>query len=288
MLTVLPEVAREKCFALHGGTAINLFIRNMPRLSVDIDLTYLPIEDRPTSLARIAEALSRISMNVYRRIRGVRIIPRLESGKLLINNNGVDVKIEVNLVNRGVLSDPVALTLCRSAQESFEAFCEVLVVPLGQLYGGKIVAALDRQHPRDLFDIQHLLESIGITEEIRLGFIHYLLCSVRPSHEILMPNFKDQCAAFDHQFSGMTAEPFTYDDFERVRSLLAASILKDLSHKDRIFIIGVNELEPDWSIHDFRQYPAIQWKLQNLELLKVKDPHKYSRQIGQLRAILGQ
>lgn len=146
MLTVLPEVAREKCFALHGGTAINLFIRNMPRLSVDIDLTYLPIEDRPTSLARIAEALSRISVNVYRRIRGVRIIPRLESGKLLINNNGVDVKIEVNLVNRGVLSDPVALTLCRSAQESFEAFCEVLVVPLGQLYGGG--------------SLQHLIDNI--------------------------------------------------------------------------------------------------------------------------------
>lgn len=40
LLAVLPEIAKEHCFALHGGTAINLFIRNMPRLSVDIDLTY--------------------------------------------------------------------------------------------------------------------------------------------------------------------------------------------------------------------------------------------------------
>lgn len=45
LLDVLPLVSKGQCFALHGGTAINLFIRNMPRLSVDIDITYLPIED---------------------------------------------------------------------------------------------------------------------------------------------------------------------------------------------------------------------------------------------------
>lgn len=49
LLSVLPEVAKESCFALHGGTAINLFVRDMPRLSVDIDLTYLPLEDRQSA-----------------------------------------------------------------------------------------------------------------------------------------------------------------------------------------------------------------------------------------------
>ncbi len=287
MLSVLPEVAREKCFALHGGTAINLFIRNMPRLSVDIDLTYLPLEDRNTSIARINEALSRISLNIEKRIRGVRITPRLDAGKLLIHANGVDIKIEVNLVNRGVLSPPVELTLCIDAQQSFDVFCEVQVVPLGQLYGGKIIAALDRQHPRDLFDVQYLMEEVGITDEIRLGFIHYLLCSVRPTHEILMPNFKDQRAAFNHQFSGMTVEPFTYDDFERVRVSLSEVILGSLTPQDRSFIVGFNKLEPDWSIHDFKAYPAIQWKLQNLIHLKKMDPNKFARQIGQLISILG-
>lgn len=53
LLKTLPEVAKETCFALHGGTAINLFIRNMPRLSVDIDLTYLPIEGYETSRTNI-------------------------------------------------------------------------------------------------------------------------------------------------------------------------------------------------------------------------------------------
>ena len=39
----LPVVAKETCFALKGGTALNLFVRDMPRLSVDIDLAYVPL-----------------------------------------------------------------------------------------------------------------------------------------------------------------------------------------------------------------------------------------------------
>ena len=65
LLNVLPEVAKEKDFALHGGTAINLFVRDMPRLSVDIDLTYLPVDERTTSLTTIAEALRRFPMNLF-------------------------------------------------------------------------------------------------------------------------------------------------------------------------------------------------------------------------------
>lgn len=64
LLSVLPLVAKEKCFALHGGTAINLFHHNMPRLSVDIDLTYLPVEDRDTSIAHINKSLHRISQQI--------------------------------------------------------------------------------------------------------------------------------------------------------------------------------------------------------------------------------
>jgi predicted nucleotidyltransferase component of viral defense system len=87
LLAVLPEVAKENCFALHGGTAINLFVRNMPRLSVDIDLTYVPIEDRESSFRHIAQALERIKRNIEKVIRGVRIVPRYDAGKLQISAN---------------------------------------------------------------------------------------------------------------------------------------------------------------------------------------------------------
>ena len=58
LIRTIPLVAAETCFALKGGTAINLFVRDMPRLSVDIDLTYLLVEDRPTSLANIDAAIA--------------------------------------------------------------------------------------------------------------------------------------------------------------------------------------------------------------------------------------
>jgi hypothetical protein len=106
LLNVLPEVAKEKCFALHGGTAINLFVRDMPRLSVDIDLTYLPIEDRATSLTHIAAALEKIKGNIERVIPGVRVNHRKDAAKLQIAANKVDIKLEVNLVNRGHYRTP--------------------------------------------------------------------------------------------------------------------------------------------------------------------------------------
>ena len=158
MLDVLPEIAKEKCFALHGGTAINLFVRNMPRLSIDIDLTYLPIEDRRTTLLHIDEALVRIKNRIEKTMKGSSIVHKNGMGKLLISLNHVEVKLEVNLVGRGILSDPVEMLLCDKAQSDFDAFVAMQVVPIGQLYGGKICAALDRQHPRDLFDVKHLME----------------------------------------------------------------------------------------------------------------------------------
>src|SRR5207249_3526210 len=101
--TVLPEVAKESSFALYGGTAINLFIRDMPRLSVDIDLIYVPIEDRATTLANISKALKTISSRITTIVRGARVVHKEEIGKLQIGAGGVDIKLEVNLVARGTL-----------------------------------------------------------------------------------------------------------------------------------------------------------------------------------------
>lgn len=278
LLTVLPEVAKEKCFALHGGTAINLFVRDMPRLSVDIDLTYLPIENREASLKHIAEALGRIKISLEKIIPGVRITPRLDAGKLQISANRVDIKLEVNLVNRGVLVDPNDMPLCEKAQISFEAFCTIPVVSMGQLFGGKIVAALDRQHPRDLFDVKYLLEKEGFTPEIKEGFLLCLLCSDRPINEVIIPNFQDQRSALANQFSGMTDEPFTYEEYESVREKLVSIIHDHLTDKDREFLLSVKNATPDWDIYDFQRFPSINWKLQNLQKLKDKNPDKHKEQ----------
>lgn len=257
LLSVLPEVAKEKCLALHGGTAINLFIRDMPRLSVDIDLTYLPIEDRKTSLKNIAEALERIKKNIEKVVVGVRITPRLDIGKLQISANRVDVKLEVNLVNRGVLTEPIEMKLCEKAQSEFEAFLTMPIVSTGQLFGGKIVAALDRQHPRDLFDVKYLLETEGFTGEMKEGFLFCLLCSDRPINEIIVPNLQDQRLALANQFSGMTDEGFTYEEYENIRKKLVSAIHQNLNDRDKEFLLSFKNLTPDWSIYDFQHFPRL-------------------------------
>jgi len=283
LLNVLPEVAKENCFALHGGTAINFFVRDMPRLSVDIDLTYLPIEDRPTTFANIAAALERIKASLEKVILDVRITHRQDVGKLQISVRGVDVKVEVNLVMRGTLATPVKLQLCQKAQNEFEAFSAINVVPIGQIYGGKICAALDRQHPRDLFDIKDLLKNKGFTKEIKEGFLLCLLSSDRPINEVISPNFRDQHSAMDNQFAGMSEEAFSYEEYEAVRKNLVKTIHENLSMKDKSFLLSVKDVTPDWSIYNFERYPAVAWKLQNLQKVKVSNPEKHAKQYNDLK-----
>jgi predicted nucleotidyltransferase component of viral defense system len=268
-------MAKEECFALHGGTTINLFVRDMPRLSVDIDLTYIPIEDRNTSLKGISEALLRIKENITNILPSADIQFQEDISKLQIVSRGVQIKIEVNQTNRGLLELPVKMVLCNSAQEEFDAFCAIQVVSIGQLYGGKICAALDRQHPRDLFDVKLLLENEGLTEEIKIGLILCILSSNRPIHELLNPNLLDQSQAFINQFEGMTIEPFTYQEYEATRLALIQTILKSLTGQDKEFLLSVSNAAPDWSIYDFERFPSVQWKLQNLKRLKESNPEKH-------------
>jgi predicted nucleotidyltransferase component of viral defense system len=286
LLSVLPEVAKEKSLALHGGTAINLFIREMPRLSVDIDLTYVPIENRDTSLFNIRAALGNIKTRIERVVREVRVTDRSERGKLQVSQAGTDIKLEINLVGRGTLSDPVEMPLCTKVQEEFEAFCSIRVVPFEQLYGGKICAALDRQHPRDLFDAKYLLENEGFSPEIKKGFLLCLLGSDRPIHEVIDPNLQDQRSTLENHFAGMSAEEFSYEEFETVRAQLIKTIHQSLTKEDKQFLLSVKNLTPDWSIYDFERFPAIVWKLYNLQKLKENNPEKHRQQYEFLKETL--
>jgi len=285
LLSTLPEVAKETCFALHGGTAINLFIRDMPRLSVDIDLTYIPVADRETSFENIIEALERIKVNIEMVVPNVKVITRKEELKLQISQGQAQIKLEVNQAMRRTIAPPLKMVLCEKAQEVYDAFCEIDVVPLGQLYGGKICAALDRQHPRDLFDVKYLLLNEGFADEIKKGFIFCLLGSKRPIHEMLVPNLLDQRSAMANQFDGMSDEPFTYEDFETTRNLLIKIIRENLTVYDKEFLMSFENGTPEWSLYDFENFPAVQWKLQNILKLKETNPDKHYKQLEDLKNI---
>ena len=288
LLDVLPEVAKEECFAMHGGTAINLFVRDMPRLSVDIDLTYVEIAERNETLEGINAALLRIKERIEALRPSIRVQHKDKVCKLQLDEHGVLIKIEVNMVGRGLLGEPNKAPLCEAAQEQFDAFCAMPLVPLAQLYGGKVCAALDRQHPRDLFDVKLLLENEGFTDEIKQGFILGLVSSNRPTYEMLDPHLLDQRTAFENQFEGMTTIGFSYHDYEATRLQLIETAKASLSDDDKAFLLSLNRLEPDWSIYDYQKFPSVKWKLLNLEKFKSNNPEAYEQQLNELESVLAQ
>jgi predicted nucleotidyltransferase component of viral defense system len=288
LLGVLPEVAKEECFAMHGGTAINLFVRDMPRLSVDIDLTYVKIAERNETLDAINAALARIRERIEDLRPSIQIQHKMNVCKLLIVDDGVLIKIEVNTVGRGLLGDTTKGQLCKTAQEQFDAFCVMPIVPIGQLYGSKVCAALDRQHPRDLFDVKLLFENEGFSDEIKRGFIFGLVSSNRPIHEMLDPNLLDQRTAFKNQFEGMSAIDFSYDDYESTRLQLLETVTAGLDTSDKAFLLSINRLAPDWSIYDLQNFPSVKWKLLNLAKFKRADPDIYQQQLEELETLLEQ
>jgi len=162
------------------------------------------------------------------------------------------------------------------------------LVPLGQLYGGKICAALDRQHPRDLFDVRLLLDNEGFTDEIKRGFLFGLVSSNRPTHEMLNPHLLDQRTAFENQFEGMSSIEFSYDEYEATRLQLIETIQSSLNESDKAFLLSLNSLEPDWSIYDFQVFPSVKWKLLNLEKFRQDKSEIYQQQIDALKGVLEQ
>lgn len=285
LLDVLPEVAKENCFAMHGGTAINLFVRDMPRLSVDIDLTYTEIAERKETLDAINGALTRIQRRIEALRPSIRVQHKEQICKLQISENGILIKIEVNTVGRGLLSEVIKAPLCKLAQEEFDVFCVMPIVSMGQLYGGKLCAALDRQHPRDLFDTKLLLDNEGFNHEIKRGFIFGLISSNRPTHEMLAPHLLNQHPAFEQQFQGMSAVNFNYDHYEATRLQLIEIIRASLDKNDKAFLLSLNHLTPDWSNYDFQQFPSVQWKLLNLAKFKKENPKAYQQQLTQLENV---
>jgi predicted nucleotidyltransferase component of viral defense system len=286
LLDVLPEVAKEDCFALHGGTAINLFVRNMPRLSVDIDLTYVHIAERNETLLAINAALTRIAQRAEKLRPSMRVQHNQDVCKLQIDDGGALIKVEVNTVARGLIGDSQLLSLCERAQAEFDVFVQMPVVSLAQLYGGKLCAALDRQHPRDLFDVKLLLENEGITDDLKRGFLFALVSSNRPTHEMLAPNLLDQKTVFDNQFSGMTDHTFDYADFEAVRLQMLSGLNAILNASDKAFLLSINQLAPDWSIFPWQDFPSVKWKLFNLAKFKESKADVYHHQVSVLAKLL--
>lgn len=292
MTQVAPFVFADDVFALKGGTAINLFIRDMPRLSVDLDLVFpdytVPREQALNRITRgLRESAERLKSRGFQ-TRSVRAQDASET-KLLVRRNGVEIKIEVNFVLRGTLHPVRTASLTEKARATLLADLELPVVSLEDVYGGKLVAALDRQHPRDLFDVMQLFANEGITSGIRRAFVVYLACHNRPVHEVLFPALHDIQQEYERTFQGMTTDPVALPALIETRDRLLDELHKGLDSNERKFLLSLVQNKPEWESLGFKhleKLPGIRWKLRNLTQLEKANPKKFAAQADELTRLL--
>ncbi|MGO9805031.1 MAG: nucleotidyl transferase AbiEii/AbiGii toxin family protein [Steroidobacteraceae bacterium] len=281
---VAPLVLVDDTFALKGGTAINLFVRDLPRLSVDIDLVFVDYRvPRKDALNRINEAIRQSVTRLKKQGFQTRAQATADAGetKLLVRDGKIEVKVEVNFILRGTVRPVQRAALTARSREILEADLKIPVVSLEDLYGGKLVAAMDRQHPRDLFDVLQLLEHEGLTPGIRRAFVVYLACHNRPVHEVLFPAMHNIGETYQREFLGMMVDPVELEALLATRERMMRELPRALTAEERRFLLSLVRAEPDWSllgIPHLKQLPGIRWKLQNLERLRASAPRKFAEQ----------
>lgn len=294
LLRVVPDIFRNEVFAMKGGTAINLFVQDMPRLSVDIDVVYVPRDpSREEALRAISDEISSIQQRLEKLGLSVRL-NKLNSDsetKLFIEDDRSQVKVEVNVVFRGTIFPVEIRSLTAKTAQMFSTTVDAPVLAEAELYGSKIVAALDRQHPRDLFDVLKLYEQGELTPDILEAVVIYLAGHNRPTHEVLFGTDKDISTSYANSFVGMTFEESpSLELLLDVRAKLRADVTQRITEKHRDFLIGLTEANPDWSLLDCEHaesLPGLRWKLINLKKFQKNRPSDFAKQADALRALLG-
>lgn len=268
LLETIESVLDGEQLSLKGGTAINLFTMNMPRLSVDLDLTFQPVTERDEFISRIKKVFQDMEKRLaYYRPQIIKTkegVPK----QARITKDDIKIKAEINLILRGSVYPPESLELCGKAQEMFEKNVKVLCASFEDQYAGKFCAALDRQHPRDLFDVKLFFESHKFTEEIKKAFLVYLICGNRPMHEMIKPTLLDQRLLFTEQFQGMVENSPTYEELELAREKLVDTVGIELSSADKEFLMSVKKGTPNWDhlgLNKVELLPGIKWKMVNIE-----------------------
>jgi predicted nucleotidyltransferase component of viral defense system len=289
LLEVLPHSLKDERVALKGGTAINLFHRNFPRFSVDIDLCYLPLEDRETTFQNLHGILREMKGSLEKKL-GLKVsasnpLDGRKESKLVAVKDGIEVLIEPNFILRSSLFLPVDIELAANAVKEFKKSVTARCLNVADTYGGKICAALDRQHPRDMYDVKYLLENEGITPEVKDSFIFFLISHNRPINELLNPNFKDISREYREEFVDMAKNEVSLEELLANREKLVHQIKSSLAENDKKFLLGFVANEPDWSLvrdSKIKDYPSVKWKLMNQEKMGKAKKGTYLKNVEML------
>lgn len=293
LIDIAPDVFTSARFAMKGGTAINLFVQDMPRLSVDIDVVFTDHTlARDDALQAIQSDLKDAAAKLEK--RGLTVtLPKKPNGedvKLFVNNDLAEVKVEVNHIFRGTLLPTEAMPLAPAARDLFTAGISVPMLATAEIYGSKLVAAMDRQHPRDIFDVMKMYEKFGMDAAFVDCFVAYLAGHNRPVHEVLFSADVTLETIYENHFRGMTSKEVSLEVLQQVRADMKRDLPRALTADHKEFLLSLVKAEPQWDLMPFphlKDLPALKWKLANLAKLKAAKPDIFEQQFILLQERFG-
>ncbi len=209
----------------------------------------------------------------------------IDTVRLLVGNDTAQVKVEVNFVFRGTVLPVQPRALVASAENLFTTAVSVPVLATDELYGSKLVAAMDRQHPRDLFDVMLMRQNYDWQDTLTDCFVAYLAGHNRPVHEVLFPKAKPLTASFNTEFTGMTRDEVSLHALAQTQAQLIKELPQRLLPHHKLFLLSLVQCEPAWELMPYahlRELPALKWKLLNLSKLKKTNPTRFAAQHDEL------
>lgn len=291
LVRILPLLQAEPRFALKGGTAINLFEHGLPRLSVDIDLTWLPAGEFESDAKDIDGALNDMAHRLRAHPFRLQVQPSRSSGattihRLIVSEHRTQVQIETSPVMRGTVHPARRINLHPVVERRFGS-AQVQVLDFLDLYAGKLCAALSRQHPRDLFDVGLLMDSGRLDSTLWRTFLIYLIASPKPAAEMLAPTDpKEFTDIFENHFQGMTTDPVTAAQLLEHRARLLASFGRMMDKACVEFLESVEEERPDFDLIGLPQAANLPGVLRKLHNLAQRTPSKRAADRARLEKVL--
>ena len=289
--TLLDAFSRHsrlsQALALKGGTALNLFVFDLPRLSVDIDFNYIGAEDREGMLAE-RPAIERDIVAVCKR-EGLNVQAPKQSHALtgwtlryLSALGGQDsIKVEVNYQYRVPLWEPQRKD-SRVALPT--AVTGVLLMNEYELAAGKLAALLARRKSRDLFDAHALLRQYPLADAARLrqAFVLYGAMNIEDWRTITPDDIAPAAEQMQSELfpllrtgpaASAASDIATYKGRLLDECRAALSVVLPLSKAEQAFLdalaeqgdIAPEHLTDDEFLADrVRRHPALLWKAQNV------------------------
>ena len=209
--------------------------------------------------------------------------------RLIVSQGEIRIKVELSPVIRGTVFPEVRMEVVEEVETEF-GYVEMQVASHPDLYAGKLCAALDRQHPRDLFDVKFLLENEGLTDNLRKTFLIFLISHQRPMSELLQPNRKDISEIYETEFKQMAEVDVPLEQLEEARENLIQQINSQMTDNEKKFLLTFKNKTPDWNLLEMENsnvianLPSVLWKMINLKKMPVQkhkeaynkfSPHKY-------------